>query len=170
VTGVGGFYSVNSNYNHTRLAHVKMANTVTELLEYAFSGCTNLSKIELSNSLKTLGTHCFENCTSLTDLILPATVSGINAGAFLGCTRLSSINTDSNAYFDIINNCLVTNDTIIFGIFSADTAIPTDSTITKIASECFTANNYLVQDLVIPENIVSIGSDAFKSCNGIIMS
>lgn len=169
VVALGGFYAVSTaaTYNHKKLAHIKMADTITSLLEYAFMGCTNLSEVELSNSLRTIGTHCFENCSSLTGLSLPDTLVNIDIGAFIGCTKLTDINTNNNDYVKVIDNCLVNNGTIVFGKFVPGICIPDDATVTRIAEESFVSNNHLSPELIIPDSIIEVGRNAFKYCSSI---
>jgi hypothetical protein len=167
VTGLGCFYDTNGFYYHGRLAHIKMADTITELLDYAFRNCSNLVDIEFSNTLKTIGDHSFENCTALTHFDLPATVTSIGKGVFLGCRKLTELNTENNQYFNMIDNCLVSSNTVLFGLYSPGIAIPTNDSITTIIDECFINNGYLAPDLVIPKNITTINGNAFKSCSSI---
>jgi hypothetical protein len=168
ITGLGGFHNDNERYNHNRLAHIKIADTVITLLSEAFEGCANLSNVELSRSIKELGRFCFESCISLENLYLPASLNNIREGAFLNCTKLKNFDTSDNAKYNMLNGCLVSdNKTVVFGIISPEVAIPTASEITNLQSYCFSGNNYLNEDIVIPENIIDVGANAFQSCHSI---
>jgi hypothetical protein len=85
----------------------------------------------------------------------------------MGCNKLANINTNNNSYFKIINNCLVNNNSVLFGMFSDGTSIPTDDTVTRLDDECFSSNTALKSEFIIPSNITSIGSNVFKSCTSL---
>ena len=52
-------------------------DTVTELYESAFDGCTNLTGITLPNGLEIIGDYALLGCSALTDINIPDSVTKI---------------------------------------------------------------------------------------------
>ena len=67
-------------------------NSVTNIENYAFSGCKSLTSIEIPNSVSNIGNYAFSGCKSLTNIEIPNSVSNIGNYAFGGCKSLTSIN------------------------------------------------------------------------------
>lgn len=55
----------------TRLEHITLPNSVTEIHGNAFSLCINLNRIDLSENLKMVGEGAFDGCSKLTDANYP---------------------------------------------------------------------------------------------------
>ena len=66
-------------------------NSVTEIDDFAFYGCTRLTTVTISDSLISIGGWAFYGCTSLASIINPGSVSLIGDYAFYYCTSLASI-------------------------------------------------------------------------------
>ncbi len=121
--------------------------SVTSIGEYAFSNCSGLSSIEIPNSVTSIGWGAFEYCSGLTSITIPESVTSIGAQAFegSGLTRAEFANIES---------------------------------LCKISFDDFTGNPlyyaehlYIdgqeVKDVVIPENVTSIGKYTFFGCSGL---
>lgn len=65
--------------------------TVTEIGDYAFSGCHGLTSIKIPNSVTSIGEFAFEECSMLPSIEIPTSVTSIGNCAFSGCANLSSI-------------------------------------------------------------------------------
>lgn len=87
VTSVGGFaFSRNEN-----IASVIMPNTIKQILEEAFYGCSNLSNIEFSNKLEIIARSAFAFNSAIISINLPASLTKIEDTAFFNCNGLTSI-------------------------------------------------------------------------------
>ena len=97
----------------TQIKAVTFPDSLTNITDWAFYGCTALTKITLPDSLKTIGSAAFYGCsalselrltnvetissmafyacTNLTELTIPDSVTSIGVEAFKGCTSLSSV-------------------------------------------------------------------------------
>ena len=77
----------------TYIAAILIPDSVTEIGENAFFGCTGLtSSINIPDSVTNIGDHAFEGCEGLTSINIPDSVTEIGDYAFFGCTGLTSIN------------------------------------------------------------------------------
>ena len=74
--------------NDTALVSVILPETITELGDYAFSGCSSISGATIATNL---GTKVFENCTQMTSATLGLGVTSIGDYAFIGCTALETL-------------------------------------------------------------------------------
>lgn len=70
------------------LQQITVADTVTGLGDYTFSGCQSAA-FTLPENLQRLGSYIFENCKNLKNITLPSNVEKIGTGAFLGCAALT---------------------------------------------------------------------------------
>ncbi|MBQ7115656.1 MAG: leucine-rich repeat protein [Clostridia bacterium] len=68
-----------------------MPDSVTEIGEDAFKGCTGLTSVKLSNNLKIIDSYAFYGCSKLATIDIPDGVTDINSYAFAYCTSLTSI-------------------------------------------------------------------------------
>ncbi len=94
-------------FSNTALTSITARN-VTEVGDYAFSGCTSLIRVAME-SLITIGDSAFSGCTSLDEMSLPSSVTSIGTSAFAGCA-LTKINLSQNAELELGDNCFQNND------------------------------------------------------------
>ena len=71
-------------------------NTVTTIVDSAFSHCKNLTSITFPDSLITIKNSAFSNCSSLQSIVLPDSVETIGANAFFYCTSVSYLKLGCN--------------------------------------------------------------------------
>ncbi|MBE6707706.1 MAG: hypothetical protein E7578_00515 [Ruminococcaceae bacterium] len=114
-----------------------------------FSGCTNLSEVYLGDGLEYIGSYTFSNCTSLKSITIPESVTVIGMGAFKGCTGIEKVYIS-----DLSGWC---NG---FGVVGADTSP------LQYGAELY-LDGELVTDLIIPDDVTSIGGYAFAGCTSI---
>ena len=108
----------NSAFNGcSGLTEVTIPNSVTAIGASAFWNCTGLAKVSIGNSVVTIGSSAFKNCTGLTEVIIPNSVTTIGNEAFNGCTSLKgtliipqSVTSIGN---DTFNKCYGLNELII---------------------------------------------------------
>ena len=68
-----------------------LPNTIKEIGEGAFCGCTSLDEIKLPYGIKKIPNYLFKDCRSLFKVEIPETVTLIGIGAFQDCKQLSKI-------------------------------------------------------------------------------
>lgn len=79
------------DYSKDKLEKVILGDSVTEIDDDAFRGCTSLHEIVIPNSVTKIGDDAFMNCTSLYEIVIPNSVTEIGNGAFYGCKSLEEI-------------------------------------------------------------------------------
>ena len=67
-------------------------NSVTEIGQYAFSGCSGLTSITIPNSVTSIGGSAFNGCSGLITVTIGEGVAMMYEDIFAGCTNLSVFN------------------------------------------------------------------------------
>ncbi|MBQ7715544.1 MAG: leucine-rich repeat protein, partial [Clostridia bacterium] len=87
----GVTYIPSSAFSSSPLTNISIPDSVTNIGQWAFSGCTELTEIEMPNSIKSIGERAFYRCTGLTHVTLSNSITRIWDCAFLECTGLTEI-------------------------------------------------------------------------------
>ena len=154
-------------YGCSGLTSIIIPNAVTSINSSTFYGCRGLTSITIGNSVKSIGSSAFYGCSGLTSFNVPSSVTSIAVDAFRGCSNLSSIIVEnSNTVYDSRDNCnaiikKATNELII-GCKS--TVIP--NTVVSIGSEAFYGCSGLIS-ITIPGSVTSIAVNAFCGCSNL---
>ncbi len=159
-----------STWNRHWIASVTIEDNVTSISDSAFSGCTELTSIDIPDSVVEIGVCAFSNCTALTSVTLPGSLRAIGSEAFFGCTNLFGINIPERVK-DIGNAA--------FSGCAKLTEIKVDKNNKKYCSIDGVLYNKdktkLINfpagkvggELVIPDNVKTIGDNAFCGCTGL---
>lgn len=78
----------NSNTLIVGCKNSKIVDSVTNIGNYAFSGCDGLTYITIPNNVTSIGDNAFKDCSGLTSLTLPNNLTDIGGGAFSECSGL----------------------------------------------------------------------------------
>ncbi len=138
---------------------------------YLFYACTKLESVKLPPRLKTIQTATFSSCTALKEIEIPSTVVSIISNAFNGCSGLTAVYiTDLVAWLNIAfdnanaNPLYYAKNLYLNGELVEDLVIP-DGVI-SIGRRAF-YNATCLKSVSIPNTIATIGSDAFYGCSGL---
>ncbi len=140
-----GYYS---NLVSFGIKDVVVASGTTEILEDAFSGCSNLISVKIPDSVTSIGDYAFWDCKNLNKVYISNLANWCN---------IEFKNNSSNPLFYAPH--LYLNDIEIIEL-----VIPEN--ITSIKSGPFSYYKGL-KSLVIPSTLKSIGDEAFRNCSGI---
>ncbi len=156
-------YRVLFNKDKTVLIHGSVSKsyvipeTVIQIEDYAFSGCTSLTSVTIPNSVTSIGSHAFSNCTSFTSITIPNSVTSIGDYAFSNCDSLTSVTIPDS----------VTN--IVYATFSncdSLTSVTIGNGVTSIGDEAFYHCDSLTS-VTIPNSVTSIGGYTFEDCTSL---
>ncbi len=120
--------------------------SVTGIGNGAFSSCTSLTSVTIPNSVTSIGDYAFEYCRYLTSVSIPGSVTSIGDYAFSGCSGLTKVIVP-----DIAAWCGIS-----YGNYS--------SSPLYYAKHIFSDEDTEITDLVIPDDVTSIGDYAFYCC------
>jgi hypothetical protein len=140
------------------LSGVSFPDSIEDIGNSAFTNCYDLSFVDFSqnSNYDTISTSCFENCTSLTNVLLPDNVTELGGSCFKGCTSLEYIDLNISVEYigaSAFRGCSVFNN------------LDLPSSLLTIANDAFKLCYELKSMSVFPENLASIGDDAFNSCD-----
>ena len=141
--------------------------------EGAFEGNTDVKTVEIKNgTLTKIGDKAFENCTGLKKIILPYSVKSIGKDAFKGCTYLEMIEIKNPECKIDESYDTIPEKTKIRG-FSGSSAQTYSKknhkafeNITIIYDDFFCDEIYL-NKFSIPDDVETIGDNAFKECGNL---
>ena len=151
-------------YGCSSLAEVLLPSTLTEIKGSAFWDCGALTKIVLPENLTTLGQNTFY-FGGLTEVTIPTSLTTWGSYTFYDCPV-------ENLYIEDLEHLLsMPNDggldfknLYIKGELVTDLVIPDG--ITKLYSEAFNTVACL-ESVTIPESVTSIGEYAFYGCENL---
>ena len=167
VTSIGS----DAFYNCSSLTSVIIGDNVTSIGNSAFRGCFGLTSIEIPNSVTSIESGAFNSCTGLTSVIIGDSVTSIGEYAFANCTNLTAVhirdvatwcNIDFNNYS--ANPLYYAHNLYLNGEKMTDLVIPDN--VTSIGYMAF-INCTSLTSIVIPNSVTSIGDYAFEDCTGL---
>lgn len=144
--------------NDTRVSELIIPDTVTEISNMAFMGCTGLTSVTIPNSVTKIGSRAFYKCSELTSVNISDMVAEIGYAAFYGCSSLASV--------IIPNKVTKIWDSTFYGCSSLASVFIPDS-VTSIGNLAFAGCSSL-SAVIIPDSLQSCGSEAFPSNTNLI--
>ncbi len=153
------------------LTDVEIPDSVTDIGDYAFKDCTSLTAVDIPDSVTSIGVGMYAGCTGLTAVEIPDSITTIGAFAFSGCKNLTRIKFSStvtavgmNAFAGSVGLSRVEISDI--GAWCAVDFEDRFANPLDIAQKLY-INGELVEELVIPEGVPTIGDYAFIRCTGL---
>ena len=80
----------------TKSGYYDMPDTVTEIAENAFSGCSELTGVKVSENVTSIVYMSFADCGLLSEITLPSKLVSIDDSAFAGCLQLGEVSLPSS--------------------------------------------------------------------------
>ena len=172
----GGKLTVNCNvpwaaFDGANFTEVVIGDNVEEIGNSAFSGCGSLKSLRIGDGVTTVGDYAFKSCSNLTMVEIGDSVEYIGIDAFAECIRLSEVHiSDVAAWCNIEYHTQGSNPLTIAGNLYLNAELVNNLVIpngvTTIGKYCF-KNCECVESLTIPDSVTTIGHSAFYGCRGL---
>ena len=137
----------------TLASEITIHNSVTNIGDYAFSGCSGVKYITIPNSVVSIGNNAF-------DCVKNIVYNGTATGSPWGALTINGIVDGVLIYSDDTKTYLTGCDPL-----ANEVTIP--NTVTTIAPRAFAGCKNLTE-VTIPSSITNIGAGAFQYCNGLV--
>ena len=141
---------------------------LTSIGDYAFGYCSSLTAINIP-SVTSIGERAFDDCSSLTAITIPEGVTSIGDYAFEDCSSLTAVHISNiEAWCKITfenynsNPLYYAHNLYLNGELVTNLVIPED--VTSIGDYAFYQCSSLT-DITLPEGVTSIGYNAFSGCS-----
>ena len=172
----GGKLTINCNvpqaaFDGANFTEVVIGDNVEEIGNSAFSGCGSLKSLRIGDGVTTVDHYAFKNCGNLTMVEIGDSVEYIGIDAFAECIRLSEVHiSDVAAWCNIEYHTQGSNPLTIAGNLYLNAELVNNLVIpngvTTIGKYCF-KNCECVESLTIPDSVTTIGHSAFYGCRGL---
>lgn len=163
-TGPIGIYTIGdwAFYGAGKITSITIPEGITTIGQYAFAECPQLDNVNISEGIVTIGQYAFKNCPLLANVNIPTSVTTIDNDAFGGCTHLQRATFASIASLCTINFISSNSNPLNYAhhLYLADPSHPTGSEPTEEVTE-------EVTELIIPDEVTTIGNFAFIGCSSI---
>lgn len=157
--------------------HYDMPDTVKQIVESAFDGCSQLTGVSVSDNVTSLVYRTFADCTSLASISLPQNLQSIDAQAFSNCSKLNEIELpnslkkigesafqESGLSTLSIPNSVEEIDEYAFDLCVNLTDVTLPDGLTSLSGGIFQDCKSLT-DITVPNSVTSIGTAAFSGCS-----
>ena len=161
---------------------------VTEIGNFAFSGCDELTSVTIPNSVTSIGDRAFYRCDGLTSITIPDSVTSIGDESFRSCIGLTSVTIGNsvtrfgdwafggcdgltNIYYNakaVSNYLLSSSSNVFYGAGDSGTGVSVvfGNSVENIPAYLFDGCEGLTS-VTIGNSVTSIGESAFSGCEGL---
>ena len=152
-------------YKCYALENVERSANITSIGNYAFGRCSSLTSFDFTGALMYVGEGAFSYCTMLSSVTIPETLSYVGSYVFDGCSSLETLIAPFPSNYSY---------GATFSYYFNSYYIPTSLkyvTISSVNSLYLPDNAFInfsgIQELNLPEDLTSIGINAFKYCSSL---
>ena len=127
---------------------------VTEIGDYAFTGCDGITSVSIPGNVTTIGEWAFYKCKGITSVTIPNSVTAIGEVAFAYCKGITSVSIPSS---------VTTIEQRTFEGCSALKSITLPNSIQEIGNGVFYCC-YDLSEIDIPSSVTTIGKKILWEC------
>ena len=127
---------------------------VTEIGDYAFTGCDGITSVSIPGNVTTIGEWAFYKCKGITSVTIPNSVTAIGEVAFAYCKGITSVSIPSS---------ITTIEQRTFEGCSALKSITLPNSIQEIGNGVFYCC-YNLSEIDIPSSVTTIGKKILWEC------
>ncbi|MBR2651138.1 MAG: leucine-rich repeat domain-containing protein [Clostridia bacterium] len=150
---------------------VVIPNGVCEIADGAFNDGKDeaVCTVYIPEGVTRIGRYAFSGCYELEQIHIPSSVTDISEGAFAYIVIDKFDVANENPKYRVISGCLV--DTFTKTLIAAEyfASVPNDGSVQHLADYSFAGASWLETHagnmLIIPEGIVSIGTECFAAAS-----
>lgn len=153
---VSGVDLLNNLINRS-ITEIKINESITEIGDYVFAGCSNLSSIIIPNTVTSIGISAFLRCSSLKNIELPNKITRLETNVFQYCTDLTEI---------VIPEKVVNIASYVFDGCTNLKDVQIPDGVTVINSYTFRACTS-IEEIKIPKDINTLGNNLFYGCKNL---
>ncbi|MCB6547160.1 leucine-rich repeat domain-containing protein, partial [Blautia glucerasea] len=158
-----GVTTIGSNVfqNNTTIESVTFPNSLKEIGDYAFNGCTNLKgELILPDNLETIGSYAFFNCSGITgELVIPDKVTYLPRGTFAGMSGVTALTIGSK-----VNSIYTDSDSshVFYGMTKVETVTFLGATPPSINYSGVFYHMLKLKTVYVPEGTYKAYNKAYK--------
>ena len=139
------------------LTDITFPDTINNFGNNAFAGCSSLTSIDIPDGVKILRIYSFSGCTSLEHVTIPESVTFIGHYAFADCTSLREIT--------IPDTVTTLEDYIFWGCSNLESVTLPEGI--KEIGDCEFGGCTSLTEITIPDSVVTISDHAFYGCTSL---
>ncbi len=150
-----GYVIEDRAFADTSISSIKIPESVTQINDYAFSGCTLLTEVVIPDNVTAIGEGCFSGCKRLKTLSFGKSVQSLGYKFLQGCVGITEITipkTVTEAWYALEGSSIET--------LSFDQGINT-------TPECFAADCTTLKTVYLPSSVSEIGDYSFAGCKNL---
>ena len=165
------YYAERLYLNGDLLTELVIPEGVTSIGDYTFFNCESITMVVIPEGVTEIGRLAFSYCDSLMSITIPTSLTRMGYEAFIDCIKLEAVYISDIAAWCAIDfngsfsNPLFYAENLYFnGDLVTELVIPEG--VTSIGSEAF-GNYSSLESIIIPESVTSVGTAAFSGCTGL---
>ncbi len=164
--------------DNKKITKVIIPGNVKIISSDAFSFCENLQEVVINEGVEEIDDNVFGACENLKKINIPSSINRIGCIVFSGCKNLNDIqfstttnNIESNAFYSTpwIENVKDENgftilNNVLLSVETEKTDVVVPDGIEIIGSQAFEKVNETIESVTFPDSLKEIKSDAFSYC------
>lgn len=140
-----------------KLKRISLPPGITQVEQYTFSGCSSLEHVGVPEGVTAFGNHAFSECSSLKELNFPESLASIDEYVFKGCANLTAVKIPSG---------MTELGAGVFWGCAGLSEIEIPLGITKIGDMAFCSCINLT-GIDLPKGVTEIGEGVFYGCGSL---